>query len=433
MSATVPRIAVIGGGYAGMAAAVTLAEAGVPPTVFEAAPLLGGRARRVEHRGAALDNGLHILSGAYADILDLIRRVASPDPLGPLLWRRSFDWILQPDFRLRRGPLPGAAGLALGMLAARGARLGERLAALRFGAAVDRIAPDPDVTVAMLLARHRQGATLRHRFWEPLCLAALNTPAEQASGRTFVRVLQATLRGPAGSSDILLPRVDLSALFPEPAARHVLQRGGAIRTAASVSEIRRQQGQFLLRTAKQAELFSHVICAVAPGALPLLTRRLPELAPLPERLAHWRFQPIYSVYLQYPEHATLPQPMTGFAEGWGQWVFDRGAIAGQRGLIGVVVSGPGDHQGTPLESLADRAEAQLRAHFPGLGKPLWRKVIAEKRATFSCVPGLQRPPQTTPVENFFLAGDYTHPEYPATLEGAAQSGIRSARLALASL
>jgi uncharacterized protein with NAD-binding domain and iron-sulfur cluster len=115
-----------------------------------------------------------------------------------------------------------------------------------------------------------------------------------------------------------------------------------------------------------------------------------------------------------------------------QWVFDREALCGQRGLVGVVISASGRHQDLDQETLVARVHSELRAHFPRLVDPLWSRVIAEKRATFSCVVGVQRPSQRTALPNVYLAGDYTASAYPATLESAARSGVACARMILES-
>jgi uncharacterized protein with NAD-binding domain and iron-sulfur cluster len=112
-----------------------------------------------------------------------------------------------------------------------------------------------------------------------------------------------------------------------------------------------------------------------------------------------------------------------------QWVFDREAICGQAGLVAAVVSAEGPHQGLPHATLVAQAVAELNEAFGPLPRVQWSQVIAEKRATFACTPGLQRPPQATPLRGFFLAGDYTAGDYPATLEAAVRSGLVCARLA----
>jgi uncharacterized protein with NAD-binding domain and iron-sulfur cluster len=132
------------------------------------------------------------------------------------------------------------------------------------------------------------------------------------------------------------------------------------------------------------------------------------------------------VYLQFDGRVKLPAPMTGLAQGMAQWLFDREAICGQRGLIGAVISAEGPHQDLPQEALAQRVYEELAAHFGPLPPLKWQRVITEKRATFSATPGLRRPAQKTPLTNFWLAGDYTAGDYPATLEAAMRSGLACA-------
>jgi uncharacterized protein with NAD-binding domain and iron-sulfur cluster len=112
--------------------------------------------------------------------------------------------------------------------------------------------------------------------------------------------------------------------------------------------------------------------------------------------------------------------------GYSQWVFDRGALYGQHGLLAVVISAEGRHQNLKQEELADAVALELSAYFPQLTEPLWHKVIAEKRATFACTAGLIRPLQVTPVRGLYLSGDYTAGDYPATIEGAVRSGMQCA-------
>jgi uncharacterized protein with NAD-binding domain and iron-sulfur cluster len=116
--------------------------------------------------------------------------------------------------------------------------------------------------------------------------------------------------------------------------------------------------------------------------------------------------------------------MLGMAEGLVQWVFDRGALLGEKGRLACVISAQGDHQQMTQDELAQTCDRELRRALPGLPAALWSQVIAEKRATITCTPGLQRPELRT--SGVFLAGDYTDPEYPPTLEAAVRSGVRAA-------
>jgi squalene-associated FAD-dependent desaturase len=395
------RVAIVGAGYAGMAAAVTLAERGIPVSVFESGPLPGGRARRVDLQGHTLDNGQHILVGAYAQLFRLMRTVGVPSEA---LLRIPLELRYAQGFTLRAVWLPPPLGLAAGLLLAKGVPLRERLGALRFMRALKRRTYQlpGDMTVGALLRAHGQDGRIGRYLWAPLCVSALNTPVEAASAGAFVTVLRETLGGPEGASDLLLPRTDLSRLFPEPAAEFVARRGGEVCLRSPVGEL------------GELKDFEAVIVAVGPHQLKAL---------LPDLPLAYSYQPIYTCYLQYAETLRLPLPMLGLAGGLVQWVFDRGALLGERGRLACVISAQGEHQKMTLEELSERCHNELAAALPGLDAPLWSRAIAEKRATITCAPGMQRPPLAW--NGVFLAGDYTDPLYPPTLEAAARSGVRA--------
>lgn len=421
------NVAVIGGGYAGMAAAATLAAAKVPVTVYESARTLGGRARRVEHRDLALDNGLHILVGAYSETLRLMRQVgADPDEL---LLRLPLAWTVHGRFSLRAAALPAPFHLIAGLGTARGLSLAERLGAARFmldmrgrGYVLER-----DTTVDALLESHSQAGAAGRYLWKPLCISALNTPPAEASARVFLNVLRDSLAAGRAASDLLLPRADLSKLFPEPAARYVSARGGEVLAGHRVTAIDPRPGGFDVQAAGTARTYRHVICALAPYHAGAFMVGLSELAELAEAIQQLTYRPIHSVYLQYPGSVSLPVPMLGFDSALLQWAFDRGTLAGQRGLVGVVISAGGAHEDLAQDELARLVHQELQQQLGPLPDPLWVRVIAEKRATFSCTPGLRRPEVVTPLKRFLLAGDFTASDYPATIESAVRSGVAAAR------
>ncbi len=424
------NVAVIGGGYAGMAAAVTLAEQRVPVTVFEAGKTLGGRARRVEQREAALDNGLHILIGAYSETLRLMRLVGA-DP-ERLLLRLPLTWRIHDRFTLTAAALPAPLHLLAGLMSASGAPFSERFAAARFmlrmrsrGYRLER-----DTSVASLLEEHGQGARMTRLLWQPLCVSALNTPAATASAQVFLNTLRDSLDAARDASDLLLPRVDLSALFPEPAAAYVAAHGGEVLMGSRVTAIDPVDGGYAISTGGErahSHAHTHVVCALPPHQVSAFLVGISALAEVAEAVDRLAYQPIYSVYLRYPGGTRLPAPMLGFESTLLQWAFDRGALCGQAGLIGAVISASGAHQDLPLDELAALVHQELQQQLGMLPEPLWHRVIAEKRATIACTPGLKRPETVTPLRNFFLAGDYTASDYPATLEAAVRSGIAAAR------
>ncbi|GAB5606243.1 hydroxysqualene dehydroxylase HpnE [Sideroxyarcus sp. TK5] len=421
------KVGIIGGGYAGMAAAAELAAADIPVTVFESAKQLGGRARGVVYHDTQLDNGQHLLLGCYRETLRLIERVGGDIERDFLRLPLQLD--LHHHLELRAPRLPAPLHLLLALLNAKGLSWHERIKAARFMLALrgmDFRLPQ-DMTVAELLRLHGQDDALTLKFWEPLTIAALNTPIHKASAQVLLNVLRDALNRKRADSDMLLPRVDFTSLFPQRAAAYVERHGGKVNLSCAVEAIVPDGDGIALQTAQGTHRFSHVICAASPAVAERLLRPLPELADTVRQIAALEQQPIYTVYLQYPAQVRLPHPMIGLHQRFSQWLFDKGSIAGQHGLLAAVISAEGIHQQLDQEALAEKVVVELREEFGIVDVPLWRKVIAEKRATFCCAPNLQRPAQQTALPRVLLAGDYTAGAYPATLEGAVMSGINCTR------
>lgn len=419
------KVAIVGAGYAGMAAAVTLVDAGHDVTVFEASRTLGGRARKVELDGVTVDNGQHILIGAYRDTLTLMQKIGVDENQALLRLPLTLRY---PAFHLRAPRLPAPLHLALALLTADGLGWGEKLAAIRFMQWLKKrhFKLDADCTVAALLDAHAQPPALRRHIWEPLCIGALNTPSESASAQVFANVLRDSLAADRAASDLLIPRVNLSAMLAEPAARYVEGRGGGIRLSTAVASVVRSGQGYRLDTDPGSE-YSHVIVAVAPYHLPRLLAELPELTALSEQVGSLAWEPIVTCYLRYPPDTRLPHTMLGLADGNAHWFFDRGQLDGTDGLIAAVTSARGRHQALGKDALAAAIDAELRTLHPPLPALLSSQVITEKRATFACTPGLSRPPTQTALSGLMLAGDYVASDYPATIEGAVRSGMAAAR------
>jgi squalene-associated FAD-dependent desaturase len=446
-----------------MAAAVALAERGIPVTVFESARQLGGRARGVLHndmqapslqlspkggesnrplRGnhLILDNGQHLLLGCYRETLRLIEQVGGNIEQDFLRLPLQLD--LHGEFAFRAPRLPAPLHLLMALLNAQGLPFGARLDAARFMLALRRanFRLAHDMTVCELLAQHSQSDGLVRKLWEPLCIAALNTPIHKASAQVLLNVLRDALNRSRADSDMLLPRLNFSALFPQRAAGYIERRGGKMLTSCAIKAIIPKDGGIELVTAQACPepgqrgrtAFSHVICAAPPTVAANLLRPISSLENTVAQIDSLEHQPIYTVYLRYPAHVTLPHPMIGLHRRFSQWLFDRGRIAGQHGLLAAVISAEGIHQELAQEQLAQKVIAELREEFGIAEPPGWFRVIAEKRATFCCAPDLLRPPQQTALPGLLLAGDYTAGDYPATLEGAVLSGLRCASLVLES-
>jgi hydroxysqualene dehydroxylase len=424
------RIAVIGGGYAGFAAAVTLATAGCAVTVFEAAGTLGGRARRVEAYSVTVDNGQHILLGAYAQTLALIRTVHGAGAEQELLDRRRLCLAEPGVFRLSTPALPAPLHLAVGLLFARGWSWADRRATIAFVRSLRRehFRCDSALTVASLL--DGQPPAVIRALWEPLCLAALNTPVTVASATLFLNVLAASFGARARDSDLLLPRVDLSSLFPDPAAAYVADRGGDIRKSAMVNGISARADGVILRIGYSEEQFDAAVLAVGPHQLAHLLfngEGDPRATLALDQVAAFAYEPIVTAYLQYSTPLELGHPMQKLDGAPGQWVFDRGRLDGPKGLAAVVISTDLPSMRIGHSVLARSIDAQLRRLQPSLPAPTWMQVIAERRATYACIAGLARPAPGMIAPRLSLAGDYTDSQFPATLEAATRSGVAAAR------
>ena len=428
------KVAVVGGGWAGIAAAVELAAAGAQVVVFEAARQLGGRARSVELNGQTLDNGQHLLLGAYRETLRLMTTVGA-DP-ATLLKRTTLDLDYPgAGFRLRLPRLPSPFNLAAGLFSMTGASLAEKLDAVRLMRTLQRsdyrLAADCSVTE--LLDVQRQHGRLRRLLWEALCLAALNTAPQHASAQIFANVLRDSLGGTRADTDLLLPAADLDRVFALPAAAFIRSHRGEIRVSSRVASIVHDAAGLAIG----GERFDRVILATAPQhAAPLLAAH-PATAASAALLAAYTFEPIGTVYAQYPPELRLPLPMLGLdddtAGTLGQWVVDRGQLGGAPGLMAFVLSANGDWEQLGEAPLLAALQRELE-HALGrpLPPPLWHRLIRERRATFSCRPGLPRPAAATALPGLWLTGDYVCADYPATLEGAVRSGVAAAAGALES-
>ena len=434
------RVAVAGGGWAGCAAAVELARQGCQVTLFEAARSLGGRARGVEVRGLALDNGQHILLGAYKESLRMMARVGVDQQSAFLrlpVQMRYPDGGGGMDFVAPR--LPAPLHLVVALLRAKGLDRADKLALARFRSAGRWMGwqLNDDCTVTEVLERFDQTERLVRLLWRPLCIAALNTPPERASANVFLAVLRDSLGASRrAASDMLLPRLAMGALFPEPAGAWLERQGHAVRLGVKVASIQRDGDAWLLTPGVDArgERFDAVVLATPAPVSAALLAALPDAAAVAGQLDAMSHEPIATCYLQYaagtrlelPFHALLDDPA---ADRWGQFVFDRAHLdPSQDGLLAVVVSAAGDAANLPREQLAAAIAAQLAQDFgrPELAAPAWTQLITEKRATFACTPGLARPGNVTPLPGLVLAGDYTASDYPATLETAVRSGQAAA-------
>jgi squalene-associated FAD-dependent desaturase len=412
----------VGAGWAGLAAAVETVRQGAQVTLFEMAHAAGGRARRVSTTAGDFDNGQHILIGAYSATLALMRSVGA-DPQALLL--RQPLTLTYPDGQGLRLPTgPPMLAFVRAVVGAQGWRWSHRLALLRAatGWLLKGFDCDPQLSVQQLCAG--LPAAVLQDLVEPLCVAALNTPAEQASARVFLRVLQDALFAGRGSADLLLPTAPLSALLPDPAWSWLLAAGADCRAGWRVQSLRRDGAAWQL----DGEAFDGVVLACsAKEAARLAAPVDPRWA---DKAAALRYEPIVTVYLADPA-LHLPQAMLSLRTGDhapAQFVFDLGLLGARPGCFAFVVSGAAPWLNQGLAACGQVVLQQARSEFAGafMAADAVQHLSAERRATFACTPGLDRPP-TAIAPALVAAGDYIAGAYPATLEGAVRSGIAAAQ------
>jgi squalene-associated FAD-dependent desaturase len=416
------RVGVIGGGWAGLAAAVRAQQAGHRVALFEMAGHLGGRAREVAQDGLVLDNGQHILIGAYARTLDLMKTVgANP---ATALCRLPLE-LRYPDGRgLRVPPGPQWLGLLRATGGARGWGWRDRAAFARaaLGWVRDGFQCPPERTVQQLCADLTP--PVRQLLIDPLCVAALNTPAREASAMVMLRVMRDALFGGPGASDLLLPRRPLTQLLPAPAQAWLQAAGAELHLGTRVNRLARGAGGWHIDDAE----FDGVVLACPAAEAARLAE--PVDARWARRAAALRYEPIVTVYLRCPG-ARLPAPMTALFEGPvapAQFAFDHGALGGTAGLFAFVISGARPWVERGHAAIGSAVLVQAREALRGVGTataPEIVRVLTEKRATFRCTPALVRPPRAI-APGLVAAGDYVEGPYPATLEGAVRAGEAAA-------
>ncbi|MFZ6746624.1 hydroxysqualene dehydroxylase HpnE [Undibacterium sp. JH2W] len=440
-------VAVIGAGWAGCAAACELVQQGATATLFESSRNLGGRARGVTLQGQELDNGQHILLGAYTQSLRLMRLLGVDTQTALLNLPLQMVYPdLEDGMSFIAPRLPAPLHLLLALIKSSGLGFADKMALARFSSTARWMdwRLNEDCSVMELLERFDQTPRLCRLMWIPLCIAALNTPPERASAQVFLNVLRDSLGAKRAASDMLIPRLDLSSILPEKAADYVRAHGGQVLTAHTTTGlVQNEDGKWQIQL-KQAEaqlpLYDAIILACDFANANRLLSTLPakdSATPLPAM----SYEPITTCYLQYAQSVRLPRPMLALLDDadqkkWGQYVFDRGQLqSDQAGLLAVVVSVSQAATEIDRHELAMDIAAQLAQSLgmPELAQPIWHQCISEKRATFSCTPGLNRPDNHTAYAGLYLAGDYTKGDYPATLEGAVRSGIAASQATIKDL
>lgn len=388
--------------------------------------MIGGRARAIKNSlpngtPVTLDNGQHILIGAYTETLRLMRLVGLKPP--DLLLDVPMTLLFPDGLGIRFPNWPTPLDALGGILAARGWTWADKWSLLRTAARWQLQGFKCDATISVAELCQSLTERVYAELIDPLCLSALNTPPAQASARVFLRVLGDALFGVAGGSHLLLPQTDLGALFPDAAARWLEQHGAQLRLSSRVREITQNGSTWRVND----KCFDAVILATsADHAIQTLLASKPAASPeLATKIQVWvnstsalRFEAIATVYA-WAKTAALSQPMLALRSSVSapaQFVFDRGQLGGPKGLLAFVVSASQGDRATLQAQVLQQAKTELGLELQAV------QTVVEKRATFACTPNLVRP--TSLIAPSLLAcGDYVSGPYPATLEGALRCAI----------
>lgn len=449
-----PPVLILGGGFAGLAAAVELAEAGKRVLLLERRSFLGGRAYSFTDRntGDIVDNGQHLMMGCYHHTLRFLEKIGStgnlkfqPNPQVDFLHESSSGAVTHASFKCP--PLPAPLHLLGGLAGLKTIGWGDRLRALGVGLAMrtlngnrDRLA---DMTVRQWLDSLGQSERLQRRFWDVMALATLNERSDVASADMFARVLELGFMRAKRDSAMVISRVGLSDLYTHQAKRFIEARGGEVRLNSDVANILFEGDRAvgaLLRDGEQIKA-DEVISAVPYFSLRRMLPNESVAARFPY-LDSFTSAPIVSINLWYEEPVTDLE-FVGLLDSPVEWVFNKNAIAsngdpqcagGRRQHLALVISGAYQVASKSKEELIALAEGQVKRFFPAARKrnPCHAFVVRERDATLSHRVGIARlrPHYRTPFNNFLLAGDWTATGLPATIESAVQSGQECARIVL---
>jgi squalene-associated FAD-dependent desaturase len=431
------RIAVVGGGLAGITAALALAEAGLPVSLYEARPRLGGATTSFQRDGLTVDNGQHVFLRCCTAYRELLNRLGTARHV---VVQDRFDVpVLAPDGRagrLRRGRLPGPFHLLPALAGYSLLDRNDRLRSLRAAFALATADPaDPELDAIDLetwLAGHGQREPARRLLWDLFAVAALNIGMEEAAVGPAAHVFRTALFGRAGAADIGVPTVPLDRLHAAAARTAIEAAGGRVHLSAKVKAV--EPGPTILLDGVREEAAAVVVAVPHQEAAAVVPQ---EAAPDRDRWGGLGASPIVNVHVIYDRPVT-GAPFTAVVNSPVQWVFDRTGVAGLGGgrrtgqYLAVSVSAARRWIDLPAAEVRAVFEPALAQLFPAArdARVVDFFVTRERRATFQQGPGsgALRPDAVTRWPGLYLAGAWTATGWPDTMEGAVRSGLTAARL-----
>ena len=439
---TRPQIGIVGGGLAGLSAAIACGDAGAKVTLFEARTRLGGATWSSERDGLWIDNGQHVFLRCCESYIAFLRRLGVMDLV--TIQDRLDIPVLMPGrgmARLRRGALPAPLHMTGSLLHYSHLSVLDRLRVGRAALALrDLDLSDPKLDARSFgswLREHGQSEAAIERFWDLFTRGTINLRAHDASLALAVKVFQTGLLTDPRAGEIGISKVPLSQLHAEPAARELERLGGVVQTSAPVEAVEcGPHGEVSVRSRDRVFPFDAVIVATPHDAAAEI---LPDQAKVDrEALRALGKSPIMNLHIVY-DRVVMDEPFAAGVETPMQWIFDHTAAAGLPSgqCLTVSLSAADAYLGVSREKLREQFEPALQRLFPAAkdAQIVEFFVTCERAATFRGAPGTasMRPKTETGVRTISLAGAWTDTGWPATMEGAVRSGNNAARAALLSV
>lgn len=447
-------VIIIGGGVAGLSAAVDLAQRGARVLLLEHRPFLGGRTYSFidETTGDVVDNGQHLLMGCYHETRWYLRLIGA-DHLATLQPNLRIDF-LHPSrgfASLSCPTLPAPFHALVGMLRLRSLSLTDRLMLLRVGMDLLFHSEERESEIAALsvdewLTQLGQSELSKKYLWDIIAIGSLNDDPKAVSALLFYRVLRSAFMGTQEDSALLVPRVGLSELLVDPAVRFLRAHGGEVKTSCGVEELLVDGSSVRGVRCSDGNIYvaRSYISAVPHYSLLSLLLPIPHSSTTPFlHISKFESSPIITIHL-WLDRQIMEQEFVALLDSRVQWVFNRSrmlrkplaasnsttTVAKSRQYLSLVISGAGEYVEMDKEKLVEAGMEDLRRVFPEArsANVVHSLVIKEKRATFTPKPEVEplRPSSRTVFENLVLAGDWTDTGLPSTIEGAVVSGRRAA-------
>jgi squalene-associated FAD-dependent desaturase len=429
-------VIVVGGGFAGIAAACRLAGDGHHPLLLERAPRLGGRASAFfsPERNESIDYGHHVLMRCCTAATGFLLRVGmvnavrfQPTLSIPIAWPTGRSV-------LRSFPLPGILHLAPALLGYRALSFSDRLRVIRAGLTLSLPRAPGDVPFSEWLVRHSQSDQAIARLWNPICIATLNAPANAVSAQVARRVFRDALFRPDGA-DMGFFTISISDVFGA-ASRYIEERGGTVRKSSPVKRLLIESGRVRgveLETGETIDCDA-AVCAIPPTGLPHLAGEAESLVDVVEKANRLRWSPIVNLHAWF-DRSVLEDEFVVAVDSPVQAVFDVTRLQERtedEGTTHVVLSqsAAAEWIDRPFADVTGLLLDALGKLFPRVleARCVHTLVVRHRNATFVPAPGSDqlRPPATTPIRGLYLAGDWTSTGWPSTIEGAIRSGIVAA-------